>query len=139
MNVILPHEMGRFRFGIAGTVDPGNQQIEGLVALADLAAGALSEVLTLCWNSVGTSASKVLLRSGRLLSNKAKLVASWLAENDHPLRKLVILVEGAESTYKTKVLNIFPEDGRPWQSPFDWRKDVDEYLKGRILALMGYD
>ncbi|MCX6096690.1 MAG: hypothetical protein NT125_08305 [Candidatus Bipolaricaulota bacterium] len=128
-SMILPHEMGHLRFGTAGTVDPGNLQVEDLVALADLAAGAVSEMLTLSWRNVGTGASKILLPGSRSLTDKAKLIGNWLAENEHPLRKLVILVEGEGRMYKTKVVSIFSEDALPCESPFDWRRDVDEHLK----------
>jgi len=134
MSVILPHDMGHLRFGTAGTVDPGDLQAEDLLALADLASGTVSEMLTLCWRKVGTGGSKILLPGSRFLTNKAKLIANWLSESDHPLRKLIILVEGTGRNYKTKSVNILSEDSGRCQSSFDWRREVNEHLKGRIVA-----
>lgn len=124
-NHFLSHNLGHIRFGTTGTVDSGNRQMEDLVALPDRAAGCISELFTNMRLSTGVAASKVLLPASHGVSAKARVIANWLAEGWHPLRKLVVLVEGASTSYKTKIVNLYPEGLMPTPSPFNWREDVD--------------
>jgi hypothetical protein len=135
IDAILPHMMGHLRFGSAGTVDRGDQQTEDLVALADLAAGAVSEILTEHRKDLRTAASAGLLLRGGLLSDKTRLILAWLAENDHPLRKTLILIEGTHRATEVKAVSLFRDGEKASESMFNWRNDVDEHLKKRILAV----
>jgi hypothetical protein len=133
-NHLLSHNLGHIRFGTTGVVDPGDRQIEDLVALPDLAAGCVAELCTNTRTRMGIGASKMLLPASHHASVKALVIANWLAEGRHPLRKLLVLVEGTSTSYKTKIINLYLDGPTPTSSLFDWREEVDFHLRGRIVT-----
>ena len=134
LNHFLYHNLGHIRFGTTGTVDAGDRQIEDLVALPDLAAGCVSEIFTYLRTHTGAGPSKILQPATQQASLKSKVIANWLAEGGHPLRKLLILIEGTPTTYTSKVVNLFPEGPSPDFSPFEWRDEVERHLRDHLIV-----
>jgi len=130
LNHFCKNQMGHFRFGTT-EIDTNDLQLEDLVAVADLAAGALSEILTANLKNTGVSASRIQQLITKSVSLKAKVIANWLSENIHPLKKLIVLVETSGKKYTTKFINLYAK-GKTGQ--FDWHPEVDEYFSDKIIT-----
>ncbi len=84
--------MGHFRFGTTAS-DPGDLHIEDLVALPDLAAGCLNDVLTyISPHPESPTVERLYIPTGGGTSAKTRLVAEWLAAASS-LAKLNIVVD----------------------------------------------
>ncbi len=125
LNHFCSNQMGHMRFGTTN-VDNGNLRIEDLVALVDLAAGCLSEIFTQTMKLFGSPASKILIPGTHSSSKKARIIANWMAQGNHPLKKLIVLVEAQNNSYITKVVNFYPEGTT---NIFDWVADFEELLR----------
>jgi hypothetical protein len=101
----LPHPMRHFRFGSTKS-DDGSRSIEDLAALPDLAAGAMTEVL-----SGADGASSILREAPRTTSGKARYILSWLANTSSALRKLTCVLSPGDQprTLKTQWLHVYSE------------------------------
>ena len=96
------HDLGHLRCGTAAS-DPGDLQLEDLVAIPDLVAGALSEVLSLTRLSESTH---IYVPTHHHVSHKARFLAQWLADQRRPLRRLVCLVEPAADLIHTRTRTV---------------------------------
>lgn len=92
MSDYLHHEMGHFRLATTKS-DDDSRILEDYVAIPDLAAGSLSEVVTYLAAEGGLSQVGLLKPLGNHVSSKAHAVLAWLAETQHPLKKLTFIVE----------------------------------------------
>ena len=127
---ICRHPLGHIRFGTTAS-DDGTLQLEDLAALADLGAGAVSDVLSRFKDSFGRAAGPVLCSLPRDLPRKAQMLTGWLAEQWHPLRKLIIVVDDVgDSMHRTSVVRMGIDRPIP---EFDWRTEVSEYLANKIV------
>ncbi len=130
LNHFCKTQMGHFRFGTT-KIDTNDLQLEDLVAVADLSAGALSEILTANLANSGVAASRIQQLSTKSVSVKARVIANWLSENIHPLKKIIVLVEARGKKYTTKFINLYT-DGKTDQ--FNWKPEVDNYLSDKIIT-----
>ena len=128
---LCPHNLGHLRFGSTAS-DDGSLRVEDLVAISDLTAGALAELLSSLKVEYTTKFDKIAVRMPSRLSAKSKLIVNWLAETSHPFKRLTIVADpvgGRE--YSVKNFRLQTESDIPC---FDWRPEVDEYLKDKILT-----
>lgn len=132
LNHTLDHNLGHIRFGNTSTTDGGQRQVEDTVALPDLAAGALAEIFSGVHRSAGSPASAgLLLPPFQQASAKARVIAHWLAGNNHPLKKLNVLITADTQGSSVKIVDLFP-DGPGLD--FDWSSDVNAILADRIIV-----
>lgn len=86
---LIPHDMGRFRFGNT-TCDDGSLSIEDLASIPDLAAGAICELL-----AHGLPSETPLMSafpSG--LTSKARAILKWCClSRAYPLKMSFVLLE----------------------------------------------
>jgi hypothetical protein len=96
------HSLRHIRCGTTLS-DDGSLALEDLAAIPDLTAGALSEI---CTNFVDESAFPVpgiISPLNRRLSWKSRLIASWMAHEDMPLRRYTCIIELRQKSTKTRV------------------------------------
>jgi hypothetical protein len=130
LNHYCSHNMGRFQFGTTKS-DNGSKEIEDLAALPDLAAGALAELLTMASDNQVLPQSQIHLPLPVCISRKTHAIVGWLADKPHPLKKLVVYVDQTSSdTYSVRLLETLLETPI---SEYDWRPELAEYLKDKIL------
>jgi hypothetical protein len=99
----LRHNLGHLRFGTT-KCDPGNRSIEDLAAIADLAAGALNEIVTSC------QLSPIFIPTPHSLSPKTRAIAGWLSDHSCTLKRLTFVVErGNEGKIKVHDLVMRPD------------------------------
>jgi hypothetical protein len=88
----LSHCMGRLRFGTT-KCDPGDLQIEDLVSIADLAAGAIGALLA-DTRSRGLKLSQDFdIPLSTKTPWKMRRLLNWLALRDQPLKRLSLVME----------------------------------------------
>lgn len=87
----LSHNLGHLRVGTTKS-DTGKRDVEDLVAIADLTAGTLCEVLnTYCRENKKLSVG--LITKPPQVKDKAEKIMAWLAGDSFPLKRLSIAVE----------------------------------------------
>ena len=69
----LKHDMGNFRFGTTQS-DNGTMELEDLASLPDLAAGAMSELMSCTIKQFGRSYGRVHTRLPKSVSKKAHAI-----------------------------------------------------------------
>lgn len=111
----LPHSMRHLRFGSTRS-DDGSRSIEDLASLPDLAAGALTEVL-----SAADGASFILREPPRTTSIKTRYILSWLASSSSALKKLTCVLSPGDTprTLKTQWIHVFSEPALVQPVPSD--------------------
>jgi hypothetical protein len=131
LNHYSSHSMGRFQFGTTD-VDNGSLEIEDLAALPDLAAGALSEVMTQIFDNRGVPLAQVHVPLPKAVPEKAHAILGWLADDGpHPLKKIVICVDQSGDTgYKVKFVSMYSESP---MLQYDWRPEFREYVRDKII------
>jgi hypothetical protein len=92
----LQHDMGHLRCGTT-KCDNGSRQIEDLVSIPDLVAGALTEVLSVHRNE-GIVISKLIISPLTVLSKKTKEIMNWFSTDFEPLKRLVLAIESIEDS-----------------------------------------
>jgi hypothetical protein len=94
------HPSGHLRFGTTAC-DNGDLFLEDIVAIPDLAAGALSEVPKIHSQS---RISQIAMPLRGHVSNKALAILGWLASGAHPtLHKLTLVVDQGDTREKVRV------------------------------------
>lgn len=91
----LKHNLRHARIGTTKS-DTGKRDIEDIVAVADLAAGALCQLLTDYQTLDWDLSSGLILPPPKMLPPKAKAIMDWLAENGQPLKRLVFVIDEIE-------------------------------------------
>ena len=92
MSQCLSHPMGHFRLATTKS-DDGSRSLEDLVTIPDLAAGSLAEVATCSASDGGLCHSGLLKPLSDDVSDKAHAILAWLAEQQHPLKRVTFLIE----------------------------------------------
>lgn len=92
----LGHNMRHFRFGTAKS-DDGSLRLEDLLALPDLAAGAISEILQGYRKANLAIPPSLVLPLPESVTGKSRLLASWLADSASRLKKLIYAFEPGET------------------------------------------
>jgi hypothetical protein len=96
------HNLRHIRCGTTLS-DDGNLALEDLAAIPDLTAGALSEI---CTNFIDESAFPVpgiISPLNPRLSWKSRLISSWMAHEDMPLRRYTCVLELRQRSPKTRI------------------------------------
>ncbi len=92
----LAHSLGHLRFGTT-KCDDGSRSIEDLGALPDLAAGALTEVL-----SDANGISCILQETPHTSSIKARYILSWLGDTVPALKKVTCVLSPGDQPHTLK-------------------------------------
>jgi len=102
----LQHDMGNFRFGTTQS-DNGSMELEDLASLPDLAAGAMSELMSCTIKQFGQPYGRVHKFLPKSVSKKTHAILAWIAEKQHPLKRITICVDRANDvSYKVNFLDI---------------------------------
>ena len=89
----VKHPLGELGIGTT-SLDEGDRFEEDLAAIPDLAAGAVSELLTkLCASYGGIIHPSIVIPFSGTFSPKTELLISWLGDRSQRLKKVVILFE----------------------------------------------
>lgn len=103
----LTHNMGNIRFGTTYS-DNGSMELEDLAALPDLAAGAMSELISCTIKQHGRLYGRVHRPMPKNVSKKAHAILVWLAEQQHLLKRIAIYIDHVGGTsYTVNFLNIY--------------------------------
>jgi hypothetical protein len=88
----VEHNMRHFRFGTTAS-DNGTMQLEDLVSIADLSAGALVEVLTDLESDSKMISSHLFLPIGPMVSRKSLALMTWFTSHGMPMRHIVVALD----------------------------------------------
>lgn len=83
--------------------DDGSLALEDLAAIPDLTAGALSEICTRFVDESAFPLPGIISPLNRRLSWKSRLISSWMAHEDMPLRRYTCILELRPKSTKTRV------------------------------------
>lgn len=110
---VLPHFLdaadilpGHLRCGTTNC-DNGSLQIEDLVSIADLSAGAISEMATLhsLENTIPAS-SLIIQPPPQKISSKARYILGWLSRERLALKRIILLLESIPNSKKIRVKDL---------------------------------
>lgn len=101
----LSHGLGHFKCGTSKDCDNGSLQVEDMCAIADLAAGAITELVNRCEQAGTVPSSKLVVPAPSTISPKASFVGNWLSL-DSKLKRIMLLLErdGESPTIRVKRL-----------------------------------
>ncbi len=92
-DIYVKHDLGQLGIGTT-SVDEGDRLEEDFAAIPDLAAGGLSECLNaLCQMCGGKIAGGLAYPIPQNITQKTALLISWIMDNTHQLKKVVLLFE----------------------------------------------
>ncbi|MBC2779169.1 hypothetical protein [Parasphingopyxis marina] len=111
----LAHNLGHIRVGTTQS-DDGTLALEDLAAIADVAAGALCEILSAMKLHGFGPGKGIISLLPQVASPKARLIGHWLACNRASLQRAIILIEKPEGagTYKAGLLKLQSITGNVW-------------------------
>jgi len=92
----LPHDLRQMRIGTTAS-DSGRRDIEDFVAIPDLAAGALQEVLNRGYARPLLDAPSLFVPSREELGSKVRRLMDWFADNTQPLQRLTLVIDEPEA------------------------------------------
>lgn len=96
----LTHDLGHFRVATTAS-DTGARDVEDIVAIPDIVAGALVDVLPDLAAQGAFRAVGLTFPAIASPKAKARKVMDWLSDNRYPLRRLVCVVDrGAVEKYR---------------------------------------
>lgn len=96
-DIYVKYDLGELGIGTT-SLDEGDRLEEDFTAIPDLSAGALSEYLSsLCQMCGGKIVGGLAYPVPRNISRKTELLTSWIMDNSHKLKKIVLLFESAGS------------------------------------------
>lgn len=99
----VSHNLRHIRFGSTGITDDGSRKIEDFCAIPDLAAGALSELLSIYKkDGVGIS-NDLIVPIPKVISGKSLKILNWLSTQPQNLKRLTCMIEPIESSTTTKI------------------------------------
>jgi len=87
----ISHNLGHFRFGTSRS-DDGTRRIEDLLAIPDMVAGCLDEMLTK-YQAIGPPSMAVMRALPDTLSPKSRLLANWIAWEHSQLKRIVFTID----------------------------------------------
>jgi hypothetical protein len=99
------HGLRHLRCGTTRS-DDGSLALEDLAAVADLSAGALSEVCTSFVNESRFPVPNLITPFHNGLSWKSRLIASWMATENMPLRRYTCIIELKRSSSGVRVTEL---------------------------------
>lgn len=89
---LVPHQMRHLRIATARS-DPGDRSVEDLLAVPDLVAGMLAELLGYMLGKHGVPPSRMFLASPHPLPVKLRELGNWFSDNTQQLRRLVVILD----------------------------------------------
>jgi hypothetical protein len=95
----LKHNLGNIRIGTTKS-DTGRRDIEDLVSVTDIAAGALCQVLTDYSKNGVVPGSRILTPLTHPLPSKTKEIALWLSDSNQRLKKIVYEIKKDNNSTK---------------------------------------
>lgn len=105
----LPHRLGHIRVATAQS-DDGSLNIEDLLAIPDIAAGAWGEVSTNVSGRLGKVAHGANILATDNLLPKAHDILLWLADTRHNLKRIAFVIEHVPlNQFKAYMLHSFVE------------------------------
>ncbi len=93
----LPHGLRHLRVATSKQ-DRGDLSLEDLLAIPDIAAGALSAALTSMLGNGGAPFRGLWLPPSESISRKAQLAMNWFSDNTQALRRLVVVIDEVPGT-----------------------------------------
>lgn len=102
MNGYLEHSLGHLRLGTTAS-DSGSRDVEDFVAIADLAAGAMCEVLNAHRRAGVVFPSGIFVPNQQGMASKVDALSWWLSRKGNPLKKIVLSFEPSGHPAKMKV------------------------------------
>ncbi len=87
----LTHQLNHFTFGTT-ICDDGSRRIEDLVALPDLAGGALASLVPQLVATYGSVGGPVIVPPPAGVPTKARLLLHWHSQRGRPLRRMVWVI-----------------------------------------------
>lgn len=100
----LSHDLRHLRIATTAS-DTGIRDIEDFVALPDLVAGCLTEILS-SYSSYAYLDSSIILPPKQNVSAKATAIANWFSDSSQPLKRLVYVIDENEASRKFRVTNV---------------------------------
>lgn len=89
---VLPHQMRHLRVATARG-DPGDRSIEDLLAIPDLVAGMLADLLAYMLGEHGAPPSGMFLARPQRLPVKLRELGDWFSDNTQRLSRLVVIID----------------------------------------------
>ena len=108
MSHYLPHDLGRVHVGTTAS-DNGTCEIEDMVSIADLTAGATSELLSKQCDEGSMPSRLVLVPAPKQVSLKTRAIVGWLAQREWPLKRVLAVVT-EQGGLNTKWVQFLTED-----------------------------
>jgi len=93
-NIYIQHKPGKLGVGTSG-IDPGDRAEEDLIAIVDLAAGALVDFVNNCSNNPNwnTNIGMIMIENKKV---KSDYITSWLSKAESRLKKVNIVFDESE-------------------------------------------
>ncbi|MCU1247263.1 MAG: hypothetical protein JWQ49_292 [Edaphobacter sp.] len=101
----LTKEMGHFRLATMRS-DTGSRDLEDLVAICDLAAGSIQEMLREFVTSGYSLNPETSIRASSSHSPKVQQLLNWVSDERHPLKRLHIVIDEDSETRRLKVTTL---------------------------------
>jgi hypothetical protein len=99
----VQHNLGHLRCGTSNC-DNGSLQIEDLMSIADLSAGAVSEMATLhSLENTMPASSQIIQPPPQKISSKARYVLGWLSRKRVALKRCILLLESTPNSTSIRV------------------------------------
>ena len=96
----LSHDLGHIRVATTAS-DNGTRDVEDLVAISDIVAGALTDVLADFAVRGGFASIGLTMPDTKTTKAKARKVMDWFSDDRHPLRRVVCVVDqGTTAKYR---------------------------------------
>jgi hypothetical protein len=119
LNAYVSQEIGDVTW-MTPSPDEDSRFMEDLLALPDLAAGVLAELLTAGCYVYDEDLRAPVARPGHPPARKSAAVRDWYVERGHPLARVLVVVDecGASDPYQLRVWDLPAESAR--DPAFDW-------------------
>ena len=101
---LLDHGLRHLRVATAKQ-DKGDLSLEDLLAIPDIAAGGISDVMSNTFMHGAPPLGLEFPRSGAT-SPKARRVLDWFADGTRPLKRLVVVIDQTGGTHKLRATNV---------------------------------
>lgn len=98
----VPHNLGHIRLGTTAS-DTGARDVEDLVSIPDLVAGASTDVIPGLVSRGGLSAGRIMIPAYPGIKTKARDLMDWFSDNSHPLRRVVCILDEGKERSKCRV------------------------------------
>jgi hypothetical protein len=102
LNHYLPHSLGHIRLGTTAS-DTGTRDLEDLVAIPDLVAGALTDIIPGLVSRTDLAAKRIFIPAYSDVKKKAGDLMDWFSDNTQPLKRLVLVLDPSANTTKYRV------------------------------------